>query len=157
MANQKAKTFTGARAIVSVNNEVVGVFDSCTWTVNHGAEPIHTLGRFNPQEIALTSYEAVTVNCSGFRVIGQGVHKLGKVPKLQDLLNFTTIDLQIVDRQDASIPILIVQDCTPVNHSNQVNSRATSRIQITYMGLVASDEDEQGASQEDSGAVSLPE
>lgn len=150
----KAKVFTGARAKVYVDNVLVGIFDSCSYAVNIGAEAIHILGRYSPAEITQTSYEAVTVNCSGFRIIGNGGHILPKVPKLQDLLNLETITLAMLDRQDQSnTPVMIVQNCIPTNYSTGANGKATSRIQITYMGTHASDE---SGAQDEGGAVNLP-
>lgn len=151
----KAKVFTGARAKVYVDNVLVGIFDSCTYAVNVGAEPIFTLGRFSSQEITPTSYEAVSVNCSGFRIIGQGGHVLPKMPKLQDLLQLETVTLAMVDRQsDASAePVMTVQNCIPVNYSTGANAKATSRIQITYLGTHHSDE---AGAQDEGDAVTLP-
>jgi len=151
----KAKTFTGARAKVYVDNVLVGMFDSCTYSVNIGSEAIHTLGRYSPQEITQTSYEAVTVNCSGFRLIGNGGHILPKVPKLQDLLDLEGVTLSMVDRQsDANAePIMTVVNCLPVNYSTGANAKATSRIQVTYIGTHASDE---SGAQDEGGAVTLP-
>lgn len=67
-----SKVLTGGRAVVSVDNQVIGVFESCTYGANIGVEPIHLLGRFGPAEITPTSYEAVTITCAGFRVVGSG-------------------------------------------------------------------------------------
>mgnify|MGYP001598348913 FL=1 len=151
----KAKVFTGARAKVYVNNILVGIFDSCTYAVNIGAEAIHILGRYSPAEITQTSYEAVTANCSGFRIIGNGGHILPKVPKLQDLLNLETVTLAMVDRQSAADapPTMVVQNCIPISYSTGANAKATSRIQVTYMGTHASDE---SGAQDEGGAVNLP-
>lgn len=151
----KAKVFTGARAKVYVDNVLVGIFDSCTYAVNIGAEAIHILGRYSPAEITQTSYEAVTANCSGFRIIGNGGHVLPKVPKLQDLLNLETITLAMVDRQSQANdpPAMIVQNCIPINYSTGANAKATSRVQITYLGTHASDE---SGAQDEGGAVNLP-
>lgn len=151
----KAKVMTGARAKVYVDNVLVGMFDSCTYAVNVGAEAIHILGRYSPAEITQTSYEAVTVNCSGFRIIGNGGHILPKMPKLQDLLNLESVTLAMIDRQsDAnSEPIMVVQNCIPVSYSTGANAKATSRIQVTYMGTHASDE---SGPQDEGGAVNLP-
>ena len=150
-----AKVFTGARAKVYVDNVLVGIFDSCTYATNIGAEPIHLLGRFSPAEITPTSYEAVTVNCSGFRLINNGGHVLPKVPKLQDLLQLEGVTLAMVDRQgDAgSTPIMTVQNCIPINYATGANARATSRIQVTYLGTHASDE---AGDQDEGDAVNLP-
>ena len=151
----KAKVFTGARAKVYVDNVLVGIFDSCSYAVNVGAEPIHILGRYSAAEIAQTSYEAVTVNCSGFRIIGNGGHILPKMPKLQDLLQLETVTLAMVDRQSPanSDPIMTVQNCIPVSYSTGANAKATSRIQITYLGTHASDE---SGAQDEGDAVNLP-
>ena len=151
----KAKVFTGARAKVYVDNQLVGIFDSCSYSVNVGAEPIHVLGRYSPAEIAQTSYEAVTVNCSGFRLIGNGGHVLPKVPKLQDLLQLESVTLTMLDRQaDASAePIMTVLNCIPVSYATGANAKATSRIQVTYVGTHASDEE---GSQDEGDAVNLP-
>lgn len=151
------KVFTGSRAKVYVDNVLVGIFDSCNYAVNHGAEPIHVLGRFSPAEIAVTSYEAVTVNCSGFRLIGNGGYILPKVPKLQDLLQLEGITLTMVDRDINSgadgKPTMVVQNCVPVNYSTGANAKATSRIQITYIGTHAYDE---SGAQDEGDAVNLP-
>lgn len=151
----KAKVFTGARAKVYVDNQLVGIFDSCSYSVNVGAEPIHILGRYSPAEIAQTSYEAVTVNCSGFRLIGNGGHLLPKMPKLQDLLQLESVTLTMIDRQaDANAePIMTVLNCIPVSYSTGANAKATSRIQVTYVGTHASDE---AGSQDEGDAVNLP-
>ena len=150
----KAKVFTGSRAKVYVDNVLVGIFDSCTYAVNIGAEAIHILGRYSPAEITQTSYEAVTVNCSGFRIIGNGGHVLPKVPKLQDLLELETVTLAMIDRQDkTNTPVMVVQNCIPINYSTGANAKATSRVQITYMGTHAYDE---SGPQDEGGAVNLP-
>ena len=150
----KAKVFTGARAKVYVDNVLVGIFDSCTYAINIGAEPIHILGRYSAAEITQTSYEAVTVNCSGFRIIGNGGHLLPKVPKLQDLLQLEYVTLAMIDRQkEDNTPILTVQNCIPINYSTGANSKATSRIQVTYLGTSASDEN---GDQDEGDAVNLP-
>jgi hypothetical protein len=146
-----AKVMVGARAIVYVENVPVGIFDSVDYSVNVGAEPIHILGRFSPAEITPTSYEAVTLNCSGFRLIGQGGHALPKMPKLQDLLNLETVTISVLDRQKTKVadgkvvegqdkPILVAKGCIPVSYSTGYSAKSTSRIRITYMGTVAYDE-----------------
>lgn len=151
----KAKTMVGARAKVYVDNVLVGIFDSCDYSVNVGTEPIHLLGRYSAAEIAPTSYEAVTLNCSGFRLIGNGGHILPKMPKLQDLLNLETVVISVTDRQAPAnaAPILVVQNCVPVSYGTGYSAKATSRVRITYMGTVAYDE---SGIQDEGDAVNLP-
>ena len=147
-----AKTFTGARAKIYVDNVLVGLFESCSYSVNISAEPIHTLGRYGAQEIVPNSYEAITVNCSGLRIIDQSEFVLPKMPKLQDLLNLESVTLSITDRQTGE-NIMTVIGCVPVSSSGGYQTKSTSRIQITYMGIKYEDE---SGTQDEGDATSLP-
>jgi hypothetical protein len=149
----KAKTIGGFRVKCFIDNVLVGIFENCSYNVNIGTEPVYLLGRFSAAEIVPTSYEVVTVNCSGFRLIGNGAHKLPKVPKLQDLLNFESITLSVVDRQNPGISILTVQNCVPNTYASGYAAKALSRVQITYQGTVASDE---SGPQDEGDGVNLP-
>ena len=147
------KTMTGARAKVRVDGEIVGIFDSCQYGANIGTEPIHILGRYSPDEISINSYEAVQVACSGFRIVDQGVHVLPAAPKLQDLLLFETVQLEVEDRQTGA-NIMIVKNCVPSNWGEAQQAKGTTRFNITYIGTVLSDES--GDQEESDGATSLP-
>lgn len=148
-----SKVLTGARAKVFVNNQLVGIFEGCTHNRSYGAEPIHLLGRYSPDEIVYTSAEAVTLSCTGFKVVGQGVHVLPAVPKVQDLLNFEALTIAVVDRQ-TNQTIMTVIGCIPNGDNGGFNARASSRVTVNYIGTIMADES--GAQSEGSGAVSLP-
>jgi hypothetical protein len=148
-----SQVLTGARAKVYVNNQLVGIYETCTYNMNIGTEPIHLLGRYSAAEITPTSYEAVTISCSGFRIVGQGPHVLPAVPKLQDLLTLEAVTLAVVDRQSGDT-ILTAIGCVPNGYNGNHNARATSRITINYTGLRLSDES--GDQDEGTGAVNLP-
>ena len=97
--------------------------------------PVHRL----PAEITQTSYEAVTVNCSGFRVIGNGGHVLPKVPKLQDLLQLETVTLAMLDRQEpdtAKAGIMAVQNCIPINYSTGANAKIPAIASIAARPII---------------------
>lgn len=148
-----AKTLTGARAVVSVDNQVVGLFESCSYGANIGVDPIHILGKFSVEEIVPTSYEAISVRCSGFRVVDQGVHLLPKFPKLQDLLALQGITISIRDRQTGE-NIMTVVGCVPTSYDTAVNARASSRFSVSYTGIKL--EDESGSQQELNNPAQLP-
>jgi hypothetical protein len=147
-----SKVMTGGRAVVSVDNQVVGIFESCTYGANVSVEPIHILGRFGPTEITPTGYEAVAINCNGFRVIGNGPHVLPKFPKLQDLLNLGAVTISIRDRQSGEL-IMTAIGCIATSYNTGVNARQTSRLSVSYTGLKVTDEN---GDQEEAGAISLP-
>lgn len=144
---------TGARAKVRVDGNIVGVFDSCQYGANIGTEPIHILGRYSADEISITSYEAIQVSCSGFRIVDQGVHVLPAAPQLQDLLNFDTVQLEVEDRQSGS-NIMIVKNCVPQSWSEAQQAKGTTRFNITYLGTILSDES--GDQDESDEATTLP-
>lgn len=151
----RAKTITGGRAVVLSDGTPIGIFDSITINEAVTLEDIHTLGKFGPQEIAVTAYNAVTVQCSGFRVYGSGVKALGQFPTLQDLLSLGTITLAVQDRQNPTgAPLVTIVNCTPETNNQNFNARATSKVQITYRGTALTDESTQGDAE--SGAQSFP-
>lgn len=147
------KTMTGARAKVRVDGNIVGVFDSCQYGANIGTEPIHILGRYSADEISITSYEAIQVSCSGFRIVDQGVHVLPAAPQLQDLLNFDTVQIEVEDRQSKE-NIMIVKNCVPQSWSEAQQAKGTTRFNITYIGTILSDES--GDQDESDEATTLP-
>jgi hypothetical protein len=146
------KVMVGARAKVYVDNVLVGIFENCNYNSNIGVEAIHLLGRFSPDEITPTSYEAVTLSCSGFRVVKSGVHVLPKFPKLQDLLALEAVTITVVDRQTKET-ILTAIGCVGTSMNGNHNARATSRVTVNYTGLRLSDE---AGAQDEGDAVSLP-
>lgn len=152
-ANPSSKVMVGARAKVYVNNALVGIFETVTWNTSIGTEPIHLLGRYSGAEIAVTSYEAITLSCSGFRVIGNGVHVLPAFPKIQDLLALSSTTIAIVDRQ-TNKNILTAIGCVANSANGNYNARATSRVSVNYTGLVLSDES--GDQSESAGSIDLP-
>lgn len=159
IAPNASKVITGGRAVVSIDAGdgpvVIGIFDSCSVSESISSEDIHLLGRYSPDEITLVSYNAVNVQCTGFRVYGFGVKALGKFPTLNALLGLGPVTISIGDRENptgASMATII--NCLPDTNSNSFQSRATSKISITYKGTMMVDESAPNDSE--AGAVSLP-
>lgn len=155
-----SKTVTGSRALVHVDGQLVGLFESISVSNTTSVEAIHILGKFTPDEIAITARESVNVSCSGFRIAGNGKNVLPKVPRVQDLLNFTPFTITIVDRQLApgqTTPTVLetILNCVPTTDQVNYNSKATSKISINYMGIIASSEG--GTDTESPNAASLPQ
>jgi hypothetical protein len=131
---------TGARAVIKVGDQVVGIFDSCQYGASIGTEPIHTLGRYSAVEISVTSYEAVQVSCSGFRIVKNNVHGLPKAPKLQNLISLETVNITVEDRKTGS-PIATITNCVASNWSESLQAKGTTRFNITYIGTLLKAED----------------
>ena len=154
-----SKVITGGRSVVSINNGsgpvVIGIFDSCSVSESISSEDIHLLGRYSADEICLVSYNSVNVQCTGFRVYGFGVKLLGAFPLLNSLLGLGPVTITIADRENPTgAAMATIIGCLPDTNSNNFQSRASSKINITYKGLALTDESSPNDSE--SGAVSLP-
>lgn len=152
-----AKTITGGRTFVSsdaLGGAVVGIFDSITINEGLTLEDIHTLGKYGPQEIVATAYNAVSVNCSGFRVYGNGVKALGQFPTLADLVNLGSLTLTVQDRQNPGTPLHTIINCVPETNNVNYNARASSKVNITYRGTAVTDESTVGDAE--LGSTSYP-
>jgi hypothetical protein len=172
-----SKVIVGGRAMCYVNGQLIGIFDSATVTESLGTEDIHILGAYGPQEIAITSYNSVTVNCTGFRVAGAGAKTLkgGSFPLVGELLTFQPFTITIVDREATAPatsttppvynpgqaantnnnPLATIINCVPENNNENFNSRATSKVNISYKGTMLTDESNP-VDGEGSGAATLP-
>lgn len=137
-------TLTGGRLELYLPNQsgtlvLAGVFDTFSRAKGLGTEAIHTLGAFGPREVAITSYNEVTVNCSGFRVVGAGTTVLGHFPTLAEILNYQSVTLKAVDRQ-TGITTMVVTGAVPTSDNENSSARATTKTSISYTGLAAFDE-----------------
>ena len=152
-----AKTFTGARAVIRIDNEIVAIAENYSYTVSTPMEPIHILGRYSSSEIVPLSYEAVPVSLSGVRIINEGPHKQGKVLKLQDLLNAEDVTITVGDRQgqtNSNAPMATFIGAKSTGYSSGVGAKGSQRVNINYLARLT--EDESGNQSESAGATDLP-
>jgi hypothetical protein len=150
-----AKTFTGQRAIIRINNELMAIAESYSYTVNTPVEPIHILGRSSAADMPHLSYEAVPISLSGIRIIGEGPHKQGKVSKLQELLTSEEINIQVGDRQNpAGGPVANFIGAKSTGYSTGISAKGSGRVNINYLARFCEIED--GSQSEAPNAVDLP-
>lgn len=144
---------TGARAVLRINNQPVGIFSRVSWSVNNDAAPAHVLGRYAPAEITYVSQEAVNIQAVGFRIIDKGAHVAASLPKLQELLNHDSISLSVVDRRTGKT-IFQAFHVRPLSYSTDITARGQVEIAVNFLAVRA--EDESGAQQEAAGSVAAP-
>jgi len=143
-------TVTGGRALLYLPNntgtlQLAGVYDTVSRTRGLSVEAIHTLGQYSAREIAVTAYNEVTLNCSGFRVVGAGTTVLGNFPTLGALLGYSGSVVKVVDRQTGDT-IMVVTGAMPTSDSENYSARATTKTNISYTGIAAFDESTTDAS-----------
>lgn len=156
-------TLTGGRLELYLPNQtgtliLAGVFDTYSRAKGLGTEAIHTLGQYSAREIAITSYNEVTLNCSGFRVVGAGTTVLGNFPTLAELLNYQSVTLKAVDRQ-TGLTTMVVIGAVPTSDNENASARATTKTSLSYTGIAAFDEattDSSGNPTDGEGTPSWP-
>lgn len=141
-----AQTISGGRAQLYLPDQtgnlvLAGVFDTVSKAGSIGTEAIHTLGQYSAREICPVSYNEVTLNCSGFRVLGKGSTVLGNFPTLGDILNYQSVIIKVVDRQSGKT-LLVVTGAVPTADSENYSARATTKTSISYTGIAAFSENE---------------
>lgn len=155
-----ASTLTGARAKLYINGTLVGLATDCNWSLPYGMEPVHTLGRFEPQEIVPVSQEAIEVSMNGMRVVNFGPHvgfdgnvdTAKMVPVLKDLLNNKDVTIRIEDRQTNENIMEIVR-CRSRGYSSQVGAKGMVTYSMQFIGIIALDEHTKESDIKDGTAV----
>ncbi len=141
--NGIAETMQGARAKVYVANRLVGVATNVSYSVSHGAEAIHTLGRFEAQEIVLTSYEAVSVTLTGFKVIGKGPYHKENGKSITtapgELFKNVEFDIHIEDRETKKITMRVTR-CRNTGLTSDMSAKTTNSFTATFLGIIMQDE-----------------
>jgi len=147
-----SKVLTGNRAKVYVDGKLAGIFDQCNYSTAISSEDIFILGASSAREIAITAQEIVNLNCSGFRVVGNGVFILPKFPKLADLMSFQSFTVVIQDRATGA-NVMTVLGCVPNTRGENFSAKQTSKIQVSYKGIRSFDE---SGDSDESDAADLP-
>lgn len=156
----QAQTLTGARAKLYINGKLFGLGTDCSWSLPYGMEPVHTLGRYEPQEIVPVSQEAIEVSVNGMRVVNNGPH-VGFdgtidtaiiVPVLADLLANKDMTIEIIDRQSDK-SIMRVAQCRSRGYSSQVGAKGMVTYSMQFIGIRVTDEHSQDDQIKDQTAV----
>lgn len=158
-----SQTITGGMAQLYVPDQtgnliLAGVFDTVSRGKGLSTEAIHTLGQYSAREIAITAYNEVTVNCSGFRVAEKSTTVVGNFPTLAALLNYQAVTIKVVNRQSGAT-LLVVTGAVPTSDSENYSAKATTKTSISYTGIAAFDEqttDASGSVTDGEGTPSWP-
>lgn len=154
------KTFHGGRAKVSLydpltnSSTVVGIWTSFDYSVAYDVAAVYILGRMSAAELVTTAVEPVNIDASGFKIVGNGFFKNGKLTKLKDLLNQEGIEITVTDRSGKT-RIAVIHGCKPTSTSMSVSAKQLATGRNSYMGLLI-DEDEEFFNDEASDATTLP-
>ncbi len=152
----QAQIFTGARAKVLINGNVVGLFSNCSWSINQAKVPNFILGRYSPGEITPVDQDAVRMSLTGYRVINAGPYKVADATLLKNLLNEEDFSVAILDRQ-TNQRIFQADGCRVLGWSSGAAARGVSDLRIDIIGMIGQDEYglAQGGDAETNGAAKI--
>jgi hypothetical protein len=129
----------GARAQVSINGKVVGIFNSLSYDVTYDLQPINILGRFSPAELVHTGQEPVTVRASGWRIVGQGPYVAASVPQLQDLLTTGYVEFVVIDRA-TNQRVAKIHSAKSTGYATSFTAKTVQEVTFNFVGLIVDDE-----------------
>ncbi len=137
------KTLSGARAKVFINDEgdskLIGVFNSISYGVTNGVQPIYVLGAYAPVASEYTHQEPVSIEASGWRSMDFGPYEHMSFPKLQDLMNQGYITFHVHDRQ-TNRQMATIHKVRPESFGTGLAARQLEEVRLRYVGLLHDDE-----------------
>jgi len=144
------KVMSGARGQLFIEGQLIGIFSDVSYGVDIDVAPAFVLGRFSPSELTVTGQEAISINATGWRIVGQGPYVSAGVPKLQDLLTADDITISLYDRETGQF-IMTVVGCRSTGWNTTLNSKAQQTVTVRFLGLRL--DDESGSQGESSNAT----
>jgi len=142
------KIMTGARAIFSIDNEVVAFATNVGYRIAIPHAPINVLGRYSAARQEPLGYD-VTVNAGVLRFTspggkGNAPDKASTIqPTLNDIINKDDITIEIKDRKTKET-VLLVSRARLTDRGGNMGARDLLTENWTFVGIVGEDGDAQG-------------
>jgi hypothetical protein len=100
--------FSGPRARLKANGEVIGYTGGVSGGEQIDYEPIETIDFLEVREHIPVAYR-VTLSMSFFRIIGQSLKARGLFPTLENILTSGALTISVEDSQTGNTPMLFEQ------------------------------------------------
>lgn len=146
----KGLVFTGARARLSINGQVVGYASDCSGGEEIQYEAIRVMDNIRVAEWVPVGYE-ISFTAARVRLIGRPLQgpdldifpKVGQDPQqhLLNILNMADLTIQIEDSVTNQI-FCVMEDCKASGHNWSIGARSIVGENISFVGIVARGEAE---------------
>ena len=160
--NQPPKIVSGARCKVGFMNgdtvQYIGIYNTVQFSVRYDVTPAWILGRYSAATLEYTAAEVVTITATGYRIVDNGPHVAGQMPKLQDLLNGPTVVFSVLDRQ-TNKEIARIHPVLPAGFDTTITAKQLEEMTLTYVGIYHDDETtlDAGGTAESQGSMEIDE
>lgn len=135
----------GQMAMITLDNKIVGLFSSISYSVSYATTVSHVLGRTGPAAVTYTAAEAVSLQLTGFQVVDTSAYEINAMPQLKQLMSHPGIVVQIIKRDDPTTIILQANDLKINNLSSGLAARSIADITVSGIASVMSFQGEDGA------------
>ena len=152
------KAMSGARAKVGFIDSAgqpryVGIYNNFSYGVVYDVQATFILGRYSAGSLDYTAMEPVNASGNAYRVIRNGPHTTGMVPRLKDLLTHPGVTIAVFDRL-TKLRMAQINDVRPLGYNTALSARQLEEMALPYMGLLVDDED--GVNAEAADSLELP-
>ena len=146
---EKGKTFTGARARLSVEGVPVGYATGCSGSETIRYEPIEVLDNIQVEEYVPVAYE-VTFSAEFVRIVGKTPKGDGFFPKvggttadhLKNILTGGDLTITLEDTQDPATNVMTLEQAKVTSHNWRVNARGVVGHDMTFVAVRMGDEND---------------
>ena len=133
----------------------IGIYTDVSYTYDIDVQPAYILGRYSAASLDNVAMNTVHVTCNGWRVVDHGPMAEGNFPRLDELAQAGYLSIAIEDRQSGKT-IAIIEKVRPMSFSGGFSLRTLAQINMTYVGILLSDETAE-TNYEDATAMELPQ
>jgi hypothetical protein len=133
----------------------VGIYSSVSYNYSIDSQGVWIIGRYSAASIDNVSVDLVHVSTSGWRVVNHGPMAEGRFPRLDQLAKAGYLSMAVMDRQSDTIIANITQ-LRPLSYSSGFTMRTLSTVDMSYSGILISDETAKD-NDEDPSAMRLPQ
>ena len=147
--NGATRVFTGARAIVLFNDEVIGFMSGVTVSEEITYEPVDTLDHLETREHAPTGYR-VSVSGQTFRTVSAGasttdapgsLKQQNIFPRFEQILRLQGVTMAIQDRVTQKT-VLLLQNVKAASKNMNITARGVVGENVSFVCTRAMDESE---------------
>lgn len=133
-----SKTFSGARAIFSINSIQVGFAGGVSGEEMIDYEPVDVLSLLEVREFVPVAYRT-SLNAQIFRVVGDSLKKLQILPRQEDILTSGDLDASITDVVTKQV-ICLFQGVKCSGHSWDITARGIVQENVNFVSIRVLDE-----------------
>ena len=130
-----SKTVTGSNVRIIINNKIVGVCTSASWSIDFSVRPIYGIDNIIPQEIAPGSYKC-SFDFAGVRILQKSLEDSGIIsyPGVNAFAPYISICIQ---ERLSNQPLLNITAAMVDSTKTSISAKGIATFDLSGIGFVA--------------------